>query len=286
MTLSAEQLEVRRWRVGSSEIGVLLGVDVHRTALDLFKSKVYGIRDPSNDAMEWGHEVEVAALKFLERVKGIKTMSPGTLTHPKYDHVCATPDAIEIGGERRVYEVKNISRWMLDSWGYSDDVELPMRHRAQIQFELGCAMARGLSGPVAQCVPIFAGDAPNDYQYRVEFSESTFGVLVEVAAKFVRDCLIPKREPVGWEQDRGALDYVKARFKDHDSRLKPATDEARTAARQLAHAKKRLAKWERAVAVTQARLCNEIADAEGIKGVATWRASKKGIRTLRLLGEE
>lgn len=285
MTLSATQIAVRLSRVGSSEIGALLGIDPHRTPLDVYRDKVHGIRLSPSDEMEWGHEVEAAAFAWLLRVKKLKATHPGTLLHPKHPFICATPDGIEEDGERRVLEVKNVGRWMLSSWGDSAATDVPMRYRAQILFELGCAMANGLSGRFAQAIPIFAGDPPNDWQYRVEFSESTFGVLVEVAERFVTNCLIPKKEPVGWEEDRRALDYVKARWREHDDRMKPATPQALTAARQLAFAKKRLQRWTRAVDSAQARLSNEIGDAEGIASVATWKANKKGVRTLRLLGE-
>ena len=59
MSLSPEQIALRRMRVGSSEVGALLAEDPHRTALDIFVEKVLG-REPEATEDEADHRAVAA----------------------------------------------------------------------------------------------------------------------------------------------------------------------------------------------------------------------------------
>jgi hypothetical protein len=72
--------------------------------------------------MEWGSTVEWSILEYHARVEDLTIERPGTLVHPDFDFVCATPDGIgrkdrQVDVERRVIEAKNVGRWMANEWG-------------------------------------------------------------------------------------------------------------------------------------------------------------------------
>lgn len=293
--LNERQHAIRKNAIGGSEIAAILGISDNLTALDIYKEKVHGIRKTPEPWMIWGNYAEEAALKYLSEQCGIPTYKPRdadgqltTLVHPQHPWVCATPDGIELpdSENHRVVEIKNVGRWMLDQWGDINATEPPLKFRAQLIWTMGITSALGLSGTKGLLVPMMAGEPPNDEGYPVEFKQETFDVMVKLARKFMIENVQAKIEPLGWEYDPRALDYVKDRWPDHDDRLKDATEEAVTAFRQWQYAKERQKKWKLVVDMTQARLCNEIGNAQGIKGLCTWRANKKGIRTLRAIGED
>ncbi len=281
MTLSPDQVAVRRTRVGSSDMGALLGVDPHWTALDVFRERVHGQQREETPEMVWGRYQEGAGLTYFQDSTGLRIVRPeSTFVHPAADYLCATPDALAYDGDANVgdlKEVKNVGRWMLDGWEPEEEA-IPLRVRAQVQIALDVTVALGIASTKGEVIAILAGEPPAFVP--VDHDPDGCGVLRQLAEKFVRDCLIPGKEPKGWEKDRSALDYVKRRFKEHDESMKLPTAEAVTRARQLGVAKRRLARWKAVAEEAQARLCAEIGEAAGIQGVCTWKANKKGTRTL------
>ena len=275
MALTKEQVELRRTRIGSSEVGALLGIDPYKTALDVYADRVLEREPDEDDHRSWGLDVEGAILANHARREGLTLIDPrGTLVHPMLP-VCCTPDGIGERANGRLVDIqaKNVNRHNAHEWGEPGTDDAPLLYVAQVTIELGVlrAMDPYVLSPVeetAHLVAAIAGDPPACYP--IVFDPDLFGTLADVAAKFACDCLIPQHPPRGWEQDRSALEYVKRRFRKSDGRLLPPTDEARALTLLVAElraagkvAKERL---ERA----EAQLYALIGDAEGFDGLCRW----------------
>jgi predicted phage-related endonuclease len=129
--LNARQAEIRRTRVGASEVAGLLGMSDFTSPQSVYDRIVYGIEDEPNEAMRIGLMLEPHAAELL-KMRGIVSRA----CHRSYVHpwlpLCATPDLYvnaHAGYPRGLGEFKTSSAKM---WG--DDV--PPWWMAQIQTQL------------------------------------------------------------------------------------------------------------------------------------------------------
>ena len=167
--LTPEQIAIRRTRVGGSEIGALLGVDPHKTALDVFAGKVLPpVEEEPAPHLAWGHDVERSILAFHGR-QFARIEEPGTLLHPKHPAICATPDGLGVreGGSRVVLEVKNSQWHQSHRWGEPGTDDAPLLYVAQVQMELGIALSLGDVEGTADLVASIAGAPPVEIDAKV-----------------------------------------------------------------------------------------------------------------------
>lgn len=117
MTLTAEQLEIRKTGIGASEVSALTGSSPYQEPIDVWLAKT-GRADalPENEAMRLGNELE-GALTVLYAGRTGRTVErhASTHRHPDFPHVLATPDAIVDGGERGL-EIKLVGARMAHHW--------------------------------------------------------------------------------------------------------------------------------------------------------------------------
>jgi len=286
MTLTAAQLEIRKTRIGSSEIGTVLGLDPHHTVIGLVARKTLPQPEEApSDEQRWGHYIEPVILAWGADHDDLALSFPGTLIHPAHDHVCATPDAIAYPKATpddkalgRVQEAKSVGWYLRGEWGDEGD-DAPLRYLAQVQFEIGCARALNLCGDYGDLRAAVGGEPPR--VYRVPYDAETFAVLVERAREFV-DRYIVRGETPDLDGSKSATEYVKQRFrKQARPELLPPDDEVRAlydlGTRNEARGRMFLADAEAAKNKIKLR----IGEARGIEGVATWKADKNGKRTFR-----
>ena len=124
--------EWEAWRdggVGASEVPALLGEDrwITERGLALEKRRLVPHHAPTT-AMDWGHRVEALGASLYEERTGRTLEEPGTLIHPRWQHVFATPD--RRAGDRLV-ELKWTNRWS----------EPPRRVVIQCQVQMAVAVA-------------------------------------------------------------------------------------------------------------------------------------------------
>ncbi len=136
--LSEEQHRLRSTGVGASEFAAVMGVDPNSNPLKVWLDKTNrNERFEGNEFTRWGNrlEKEIAA-EYAERMN-VKVVRCGTLVHPKYPWVLATPD-------RRVYtkegpkrkwglECKNRNYFNYKAWGTPGTDEAPVEVVAQCQ---------------------------------------------------------------------------------------------------------------------------------------------------------
>lgn len=276
MSLTAEQLEIRKTRIGASEIGALLGVDPHKTPLDLFTERVCPTEHEPEDHQRWGLDVERPILEHWSRKRGwpLKKTTGRTLTTEKAPHLCATPDALaRIPGSKLVVpDAKNVQRFAPGrlQWGEPGTGEVPTHYAAQIVVLVGiCEMnAPGSFSDTGHLVASIEGAPPEDWP--VTYDADLFGFLHDKAAQFIRDHVLTGKPPEGWEQDRRALEYVAARYRKVTQAMRPATEKAVALVASLRTMDATVKAAEQERDAVKAQLLEEIGEAPGIEGLAKW----------------
>lgn len=271
--LTREQLAIRRTRIGSSDIGAILGVS-GRTALDVFNDKVLPIDDAPSPEMEWGSAIERRILEYHAEREGLALTFPGTLVHPQHDFICDTPDAIGIGGTGKLaVESKNVGFYNSSEWGDEGD-DAPFGYLAQVHWHIGVCKAHELVGDVGHLVPSIGGTPPR--KYVVQFDPELFGIMVQRAEQFVRDYLKTGRPPA-LDGSPAADEYLRRKYGVHSDDLLPFDEEAD--AMRLAifdiESKEKWLETER-VKLRQ-QISDLIGDKAGVEGVATWKRCKDSV---------
>lgn len=289
--LTAEQQKIRHGRIGGSEIGALLGIDPHKSALDVFTRKTLPVEQVPAAHQEWGSAVEWAIVEFHAKAEGLVVERPGTLVHPDFAHVCATPDAIGLKPNAeapapRVIEVKNVGRWMAGEWGDEGD-DCPFHYLAQVHWEMGVAIRLGLAGDKANLVAAIAGEAPRKFE--VSFDAELYAGLVEVAERFARDHLETGKPPPGTPMQEA--EYIRRRWaKPTDTLLEP-TPELAALVQRVIECKAAAKGASAELLVAENALKAAIGEAQGIATLCTWKLQKRAaypvaessFRVLRLL---
>lgn len=274
MALSAERIELGRTRVGGSFAGVLLGVHPWATPLDLFNHAIYDVPITSDEDekrhLSWGTRVERPALDQFAAERGWHLRGcPGPLTDPRFPAWVVTPDDLaEAESGLLPLDAKNVSRWNADKWGAPGTSDAPLYCLAQVQVQIALCEQLGVQ-PEGCLVATIAGDPPEPYP--VKWDAEVFGTLNELAAKFVRDCLIPRRPPDGWEEDRHAAEYIAKRFASTtDETIRKPTREDVGLLLEFRAAKLEEKAAAAKVSAVEARLAVAVGEKRGIEGVAKW----------------
>lgn len=143
----AAWLEDRRSRVGASEVAAVLGLDPHRSAIDVYAEKILGPTDASmpeevdatgaeyyssEDRSEWGHIVEPVALARYGAKRGVAVEHfDRSLVSTRYPWLGCTPDGWQQrGASRAPVQVKTTGKPDLFDEG------IPLRVQVQLQAEL------------------------------------------------------------------------------------------------------------------------------------------------------
>lgn len=307
MSLSPQQLEIRRTRVGSSEIGALVDFyavegsprcDPYKTAQKVFNEKDLA---PEPDAEEkahqvWGlyqepgilgfhaysHDLRLVKPKELVLAKTEKPEEWQTLVHPTLP-ICATPDGIgeRTGGRLRDIQAKNAQRFQSHRWGEPGTDDVPLLYVAQVTFELGILLQHekfiGRVDDVGDLAVCMEGAPP--LAYHIKFDPEMFAGLAHLAAKFKRDYL-DTRKPPKIDGSDDAADYVRRRWQTHTGDMREWSADAQVLAdiaRKHAETEK-ISKDLKEAARNQ--LKDLIGESSGIEGVGTWKRCKDSTKTL------
>ena len=270
MSLTPEQIALRRNTLGASEIAAVCGLDPFRGPWDVWADKRgLDIREEFAES-DMGHLFERPLLEHYSRKTGVSLTYPETLIHPIHRWVSATPDGL---ASDRVVQVKVVGANMAHKW----DSGVPEYVVCQVQWEM---MVAGL--PLAVVVACVGGtdyralDVPAD----LEIQESLFDLGREFWEGYVLTGAPP--DPDASEACRKALS---ARHRKHSVELIPATRELV----EMAYQHKRLGasltslKEERDAIGNTLRLA--IGDRSGFEwedGRCTWTTDKSGARALRI----
>lgn len=131
MTLTAEQQDLRRHSIGSSDAAASIGLNPYFTAVELWQEK-RGIAPPftGNEATKWGQLLEPAVRQeYAERTARVVRLPLDTLFHEEFPFISCHPDGITDDG--RLYEGK-CARYA-DNWGDEGTDLIPEHYLIQVQ---------------------------------------------------------------------------------------------------------------------------------------------------------
>lgn len=128
---SSEWHAARRWRVGGSEIGQIMGWSPFGDRDDLLAAKHDDTRSRETAAMLRGTVLEPAILDWGHRKHGYNYSAVGTYLHPQFDWMLYNPDGITTDGI--LIECKTTTdRCEERGWGRAGTSQIPLHYRAQV----------------------------------------------------------------------------------------------------------------------------------------------------------
>jgi putative phage-type endonuclease len=266
--LTPEQRELRRTGIGASESPCIIGLSPFGNATSVWAEKAgLEIRE-ATDAMELGLILEEGIARLYTKKTGFEVAHFGTLRHPEYPWMLATPD-LAIFGERRIAQIKLVGSYMAHHWaeGVPDYVEVQCQHEMEVVNADHCDVLALIGGTDFRVLPL---------QRDREMGRD----LVEVCRSFwerhIRDGEMP--DPDGTTIADAA---IKARYQFRRPILLTATPEAEQLGRTWLAADARIRAAEKEQALAEQKLKVIIGEHEGIEGEgfrATWKANKKNVR--------
>lgn len=201
--------ELRKSRIGGSEVGAIAGESRYESAYSLWAKKLDLISGEvvANSAMYWGSVLEpVIITEFSNRHPELTVYTDvGTFVDKEYDFMLANPDAIyeKEDGTLGVIEVKTAR--FVDDWANG----VPRYYMTQVQWYLNVL---GLSE--AYVVVLFSGSDYQEFEVKADkmWQEHDFKMVCD----FVR-CLETGEKP-DWDGSEATLTAVKRMHPeiDHD----------------------------------------------------------------------
>lgn len=196
MTLTAEQLEARRERVGSSDMAALMGVPsfVNQSAWTVWAEKC-GMLEPeqtTDESMEAGNMLEPVVLDFAERRLG-RLERQVLVPDPSGSRLGSLLDGRVISNNRPVEgKTSGIVGPIHGDWGEPGTDEFPDNYVVQCQVHLAC------TGSDLCHLMVLLGSR-GFVEYQTEPSDALINTMRDVAADFFDGWVIPRRDPRdGW----------------------------------------------------------------------------------------
>lgn len=287
MTLSEAQLALRQTGIGASEVGAVLGVSPHQSALEVFLRKTGQAPEQVESEQIWlGNRLEAIVGDLYARRLGVEVIPETTLVHPDHPHVIATPDFMV-----RPLPAEDPARWLLQVksrgwadprlWGEPGTDEIPFDTIAQCSQEMAVKSAlrerEGLSA-IERCdVAVFFG-IRDVRVYTVRRDLELEAVIVETINRFMNDH-VKLGIPPALDGSEAAHQYLARRFPHHTEAL-PAADE--TTCELLAEYRE-LRQQQDALQlrrdIIEASLKLAIGESAGVRapaGVFTWKQTRGG----------
>lgn len=281
MPIDEKSLALRRTLITASDVPAILGIDPHRTPIDVWTEKVAPEKAKRLDAateyaFARGHALEPALIDYAARQRGVfPVRNSTTLVHRVIPWLGATPDALAFanaddaaraGSPLEVLEAKSVGRWHARLWSDEHGNPVPARHViAQVQIQLAVVGVR--VGVVSADLPY--EDTPSVFE--VERDDELVGVIVESLERFRVDYLEARKIPPDKSPEK-TVEAVRALFPRPKTEDMVAADEAdELVAEELFAVRRELGELVDRKKSLEARILQRIGDAEGLKG-REWRA--------------
>jgi len=191
--------EVRRTRLGGSEIAAVIGLHPYESHLSLwFRKRGWAQPQPDNDLMEWGRRLEPLVFdRFTEtRMNEAHWVySPGSYVHPEREWQMASPDAVgkifpegssliasvdSMVPSGEIVEVKTVQSEL--DWGEPGTNQIPIHYRCQVLHNMDVLGASRCWLPV-----LIRGAFYREYLVEMDDqAEADLTILREAGAKFIQ----------------------------------------------------------------------------------------------------
>lgn len=196
-------LAARRFGLGGSEVGALIGVNEYETTWSIWKKKVQGDdKDLSGvAAVEWGHRLEeVVSQKTAEEIGLVSRFAGGLWAWPDKPHIRVTPD--RFATKPRSWKAVGVIECKTagdDEYWQSGTIhpkqhgtgQAPLSYQAQLQWQLGIL---GLKIGWLGC--FVSNQARDFFTVEVHFDAEWFGEMVNAADTFWSDNVLGEEIPM------------------------------------------------------------------------------------------
>jgi len=281
MTLTTKQKKLRLTGVTASEIAAVVGIDPYKTAFDVWHGKVEpNFKDEPTEAMKRGIFLEAGVVQWYMDRTGYKVTSPGTIRHPFYDYILATPDGfvyIDDDTDNRCLEVKCPGEHTWHHWVHPDVQPdgIPAYYLPQVTF---VAATMGVSS--VDVAALIRGEL---WIYNIKYNAKLFGYLASKALMFIE--LVKSKTPPELDHSKSAKIYVEsAAPKVEQEELLTSDTDLEHIILDLQEAKVGLKEDKERVESLENKVKLVIGSAPGIKGPwghITWKENKNGKRVFR-----
>jgi putative phage-type endonuclease len=262
MSLSREQLSLRRSGITATDMAALAGVHPHKRPVDVFLDK-NGAAEPfdGNERSRWGEILEQPIREDYEQRHECRVTVPGTLVRDGWQ--IATPDGIVyplVGREpERGMEIKVHSRlvvlWGGLEYGAPGTDEVPPHELVQCMWGMNVAGLRAWD-----LIPFLDGQP---VEYTILRDEEMIEMLREIGARFRRDHLDTGTPPPPDGTDRYA-DWIKRKWRgkelNHDALVLDDDHPLRDVIMQLREARERVTEFKRIVDTHKQTIQEQLGD--------------------------
>ena len=175
--------KLREKRIGGSDVGAILGVNKHKSIIDVYIDKTEGSSFVGNDATHWGHMLEGPVIKeFASRHSEFIVYQAPYSVIANLDGVLKNKET----GEYGVVEIKTTNAYNYKDW---DGDIVPQYYYAQVQHYLM------LTGYKFAYIAVLIGG--NNYKdFRIERSEEDIELIRNKATEFYQENLLKKIPPM------------------------------------------------------------------------------------------
>jgi putative phage-type endonuclease len=191
MSLTREQLALRRTGISASDLAIVCGLHPYASPVQVWEKKLglYEEDLSQNPSVIRGNLLEQPILQWYGMLTERMVVPSGTRRHPKHELILATPDAISHkGGEdTRVVEVKCPGFAVSKTYGQPGTDEVPAYVLCQATAQMACC------GIGQADVVMYDGQEPQIYT--VKYDAVFFEALREKAERFWRDYVLTQTPP-------------------------------------------------------------------------------------------
>lgn len=275
--LTNQQLLDRTEGIGGSDVAIILGLSDFKTPLELYlekKGKVE-IDTTQTPLQEWGHRLEPVIIeKFIEN-NNVTVSRPDTIVHPLYDFMRANVDGI-INETNRILEVKCCNSFAASEWGEPGTDEVPLKYLVQGVHYVSCANVSGSDYAV-----LIGG---YDYREYIYNRDSILERKIINACSDFMDCVKSGNEP-----EPVKISDLKLKYNPQPGKQILINEDLMVTIPQLSDIKQKKKELDELENEYKFEIAKYMADAECLvdgngKPVATYKANKKGNRSLLLKG--
>jgi len=268
--LTSEQIELRKTGITATDIVTLAGLNPYgKLPCDIwFDKKGYGQTTEQSEAMALGDYLEPFIANYFCRETGhiILEENPGTIIHPNYSWVLATPDRVLLDApdsDRRILECKNVGSFMVKDWDATRNDGIPAYVMIQVQWQL---FATGLE--VGYVAALLGGT--RFFYWTIQCDQAIIDRLFEIGKKFYEENLLGNVCPTPYE----SYNFEMA----EPGTTIDATPELTIECRKYAMAETIEKRAKEVKERIKRGLIAVIGPSDGIKGLVTYKETKRGSR--------
>ncbi len=287
MTLTPEQISLRKNGVGSSEVSTICGWNPYkdgRPGILWLKKRGLWPDFEGNERCDWGAYLEEHIGNwFADRTGLTLEHNPDTtLVHPEHSYMMATPDFWVVKENDFTFpgivEVKNVSYHAAWAWKDGSETAPPAYVQGQLQWQMHIARACGYLIEVGYIVAQITGDPPQWWEF--EYDEKLCLRMEDRVREFWSCVLF--NVAIGENEDP----YLKTFYPRNERvELDLPTQYARKLGDGIVKKRIKIMETQAELDTLEGSLKNCIGKDAGFEGIASWRADKKGTRVFRLHGD-